>query len=125
LRAGSEKNVTVTLKSDATATNRTAAVSKSAEELYNKLGASFQPLTPAQKSKFRLNSGVVVTQVRRGGFFENYEIPEGTIITSINQQPINSTNDIDKAITNLKNGQMTIEGYTSDGARFRNSFDVR
>ncbi len=125
LRAGSEKNVTVTLKGDVAATNRTAAVSKSAEELYNKLGASFQPLTPAQKSKFRLNSGVVVTQVRRGGFFENYDIPEGTIITSINQQPINNTSDIDKAITNLKNGQMTIEGYTSDGMRFRNSFDVR
>ncbi|WP_345949831.1 Do family serine endopeptidase [Mucilaginibacter sp. PAMB04274] len=125
LRNGAEKNFTVTLKGEPAAANRTAAVSKSAEELYNKLGASFQPLTQAQKAKFHLNSGVVVTQVRRGGFFENYEIPEGSIITNINGKPINSTGDIDKAITNLKNGQMTIEGYTSDGMRFRNSFDAQ
>jgi serine protease Do len=125
LRNGAEKNFTITLKGEPSAANRTAAVSKSAEELYNKLGASFQPLTPAQKSKFRLNSGVVVTQVRRGGFFENYDIPEGTIITNMNGKAINSTSDIDKAITSLKNGQMVIEGYTSDGMRFRNSFDVQ
>lgn len=125
LRNGAEKNFTVTLKGEPAAGNRTAAVSKSAEELYNKLGASFQPLTQAQKSKFRLQSGVVVTQVRRGGFFENYEIPEGSIITNMNGLAINSTTDIDKAITNLKNGQMVIEGYTADGMRFKNSFDVR
>lgn len=124
LRAGAEKNFTITLKGEPAASNKTAS-NKSAEELYNKLGASFQPLTQAQKSKFRLNAGVVVTQVRRGGFFENYEIPVGSIITGINGQAINSVQDIDKAITNLKNGQMVIEGYTSDGARFRNSFDVQ
>lgn len=125
LRGGSEKNFTVTLKGEPAAGNRTAAASRSAEELYNKLGASFQPLTQQQKAKFRLSSGVVVTQVRRGGFFENYDIPEGSIITSMNGIAINSVNDIDKAITNLKNGQMTIEGYTADGMRFRNSFDAR
>ncbi|MDT3403657.1 Do family serine endopeptidase [Mucilaginibacter terrae] len=125
LRAGSEKNFTITLKGEPTAGANKTAMSKSAEELYNKLGASFQPLTQAQKSKFRLNSGVVVTQVRRGGFFENYDIPVGSIITGINGVAINSVQDIDKAITNLKNGQMVIEGYSSDGSRFRNSFDVQ
>ncbi|WP_157542426.1 Do family serine endopeptidase [Mucilaginibacter aquatilis] len=125
LRAGAEKNFTITLKGEPTASTNKTAMSKSAEELYNKLGASFQPLTSAQKSKFRLNSGVVVTQVRRGGFFENYDIPVGSIITGINGMAINSVQDIDKAITNLKNGQMVIEGYSSDGSRFRNSFDVR
>jgi len=125
LRSGSERNFTVTLKGEPAAGNRTAAVSKSAEEMYNKLGASFQPLTQAQKTKFHLNSGVVVTQVRRGGYFESYDIPEGSIITSINQRPINSTGDIDKAITNLRNGQMTISGYMADGSRFTNSFQAQ
>lgn len=124
LRNGSEKNFTVTLKGDLPANNRSAAVSKSAEELYNKLGASFQPLSPAQKSKFHIPSGVVVTQVRNGGFFESYEIPVGSIITSINKQPINGVADIDKAITNLKHGQMIIEGYYPDGSKFSNSFIV-
>jgi serine protease Do len=125
LRNGSEKNFTITLKGEPAAANKTAAVSKSAEELYNKLGASFQPLTQAQKAKFHLSAGVVVTQVRSGGFFENYEIPAGSIITSINQQPINSVGDIDKAITNLKNGMMTISGYAADGTKFTNSFQVQ
>ncbi|WP_158825637.1 Do family serine endopeptidase [Mucilaginibacter lacusdianchii] len=124
LRGGSEKNFTITLKGDAPVANRTAAVSKSAEELYNKLGGSFQPLTQAQKSKFHIPSGVVVTQVRQGGLFENYDIPVGSVITSINKQPINGVADIDKAIPNLKRGQIVIEGYYPDGTKFANAFGV-
>ncbi|MDR6941947.1 Do family serine endopeptidase [Mucilaginibacter pocheonensis] len=124
LRDGKEKNFAVTLKADATP-NRTAAVSKSAEELFNKLGASFQPLTPAQKAKFHVNSGVLVTQVRPGRVFDNFEIPVGSIITSINKTPINSVADIDKAITNLRNGNVVISGYYPDGTNFSNMFQVQ
>ncbi|SDE77440.1 Do/DeqQ family serine protease [Mucilaginibacter pineti] len=126
LRDGKEKNFAVTLKADATpATNRTAAVSKSAEELFNKLGASFQPLTPAQKSKFHVNSGVFVTQVREGRMFDSLEIPVGSIITSINKLPINSVTDIDKVITNLRNGNLVVSGYYPDGTNFNNRFQIQ
>lgn len=124
LRNGSEKNFTVTLKADAPS-NRTAAVSKSATELFNKLGASFQPLNAAQKAKFHVNGGVLVTQVRQGGVFDNTEIPVGSIITSINRKPINSVDDIDKAITNLRNGMLLITGYYPDGGSFNNMFQVQ
>ncbi|HWZ35892.1 MAG TPA: Do family serine endopeptidase [Mucilaginibacter sp.] len=123
LRDGAEKNFTVTLKAESPIV-RTAAVSKSATELYNKLGASFMPLTPLQKAKFHVNGGVVVTQVRSGGIFDEAEIPSGTIITNINREPINTVADIDKAITNLKNGMLTIGGYYSDGTKFSNTFTV-
>ncbi|MEN0056948.1 MAG: Do family serine endopeptidase [Mucilaginibacter sp.] len=125
LRDGKEKNFAVTLKADATPTNRTAAVSKSAEELFNKLGASFQPLTAAEKAKFHVNSGVKVTQVRPGRVFDNFEIPVGSVITSINKQPINSVADIDKAITNLRNGNLVISGNYPDGTNFNNMFQVQ
>jgi S1-C subfamily serine protease len=125
LRGNEEKNFTVTLKADAGVANRTAAVSKSAEELFNKLGASFQPLTQAQKTKYHVNAGVVVTQVRQGGVFDGFEIPEGSIITEINKHPISSVADIDKVITNLRNGNLVISGYTPDGARFSNMFQVQ
>jgi len=125
LRSGAEKNVTVTLKAESgAAPARTAAVTKSAAELYNKLGASFMPATAAQKAKFRVSSGVTVTQVRSGGWFEQTEIPTGSIITSINRQPINSVADIDKAITNTKDGMLAIGGYYPDGTRFTNTFDI-
>ncbi|NHA07787.1 Do family serine endopeptidase [Mucilaginibacter sp. HC2] len=125
LRDGKEKAFAVTLKADATPTNRTAVVSKSAEELFNKLGASFQPLSGAEKAKFHVNSGVKVTQVRPGRVFDNFEIPVGSVITSINKQPINSVADIDKAITNLRNGNLVISGYYPDGTNFNNMFQVQ
>lgn len=125
VRNGETKNVDVTLKADAGNTNRTAAVSKSAEELYNKLGASFQPLSAQQKSKFHVQSGVVVTQVRSGGLFDDTEIPVGSVITSINKIPINGTADIDKAITNIRNGMVVITGVYPDGTSFSNAFQVQ
>ncbi|MES2267770.1 MAG: Do family serine endopeptidase [Bacteroidota bacterium] len=124
LRNGSEKTFNISLKAEAP-TNKTAAVSKSAAELFNKLGASFQPLNAAQKSKFRINSGVLVTQVRPGGIFDDTEIPVGSVITSINKQPINSVADMDKVITNLKNGRLIITGYYPDGGSFSNVFEVQ
>lgn len=125
LRGNDEKNFTVTLKGDAIAkTSRTAALSKSAEELYNRLGASFMPLSPAQKTLNRVNAGVMVTQVREGGMFDENEIPRGTIITNINKQPVNSTADIDKAITKLINGKLVISGQMPDGRLFTDKYDV-
>lgn len=124
LRVGAEKTFNITLKADAPV-NKTAAVSKSAAELFNKLGASFQPLSAAQKSKFRINSGVLVTQVRAGGIFDDTEIPVGSVITSINKQPISSVADMDRVITNLKNGRLIITGYYPDGGSFSNVFEVQ
>jgi S1-C subfamily serine protease len=102
--------------------NRTAAVSKSSEELYNKLGASFKPLNPAQKGRYHVRSGVVVTQVRPGLLFDDTQIPVGSIITSINKQPVNNSDDITRAITSMKNGNLIITGYYPDGTAFNNVF---
>jgi len=123
MHGSEEKNVSVVLKADAgTMTRRTAANSKSAEELYNKLGASFKPLTPAQKAKYHVNAGVTVTQVRPGLLFDDTQIPVGSIITSINKQPVNNSDDISNAITNMKNGNLVITGYYPDGTAFSNVF---
>jgi S1-C subfamily serine protease len=122
LRGSDEKNVSVVLKADAGNLNRAAAVSKSAEELYNKMGASFKPLSAEQKAKFHVRSGVVVTQVRPGLLFDDTQIPVGSIITSINKQPVNNADDISKAITNMRNGNLIITGYYPDGTAFNNVF---
>jgi serine protease Do len=122
MRGNAEKNFSVTLKADAAVNTRTAAVSKSSAELYNKLGATFMPLNANQKAKFHVAGGVIVTQVREGGIFDDAEIPAGTVITNINKEPVNSVADIDKAITNLKNGMLAISGYYPDGTKFTNTF---
>jgi serine protease Do len=123
LRDGKERDFNVTLKAESPVAKNTE-VAKSATELYNKLGASFTPLSAEQKAKFKVNGGVTVTQVRRGGVFDDFEVPVGSVVTKINQQPINSIQDIDKAITNLKNGTVVISGFYPDGGSFTNSFMV-
>lgn len=124
IRDGAEKNFNVTLKSEPGATNK-VATTHSAEELYNKLGASFQPLSDAKKSQFHVNSGVVVTQVRPGKMFDQLGMEPGSVITSINKMPINSSADIDKAVTNIKNGFLTITGINPDGSVFTNKFQLQ
>jgi serine protease Do len=122
-RGNDEKNVSVTLRSDAgsLAARRTPA-SKSGAELYNKMGASFRPLSQSEKAKYRVHSGVVVTQVRPGLLFDDTQIPVGSIITSINKVPVNNTDDISKAITSMRNGNLIITGYYPDGTAFNNVF---
>ena len=122
LRGNEEKNVSVTLKADAGNLAATTAMTKSAEEMYNKLGASFKPISPAQKAKFHISSGVMVTQVRPGLLFDDTQIPVGSIITNINKQPVNNTDDVSRAIANMKNGNLIITGYYPDGTAFNNVF---
>jgi Do/DeqQ family serine protease len=123
LHNGKEKNVTVTLHAGNPQPEE-AAVSHSAEELYNRIGASFVPLTAAQKAKFHVNGGVMVAQVRSGGLFDFTDVPEGSVITSINRQPISSVNDIDHALSNLSHGLLTIGGYYPDGTRLRSTIQI-
>ena len=126
MREGAEKEFNVTLKADAAPAARTAAApSKSAAELFNKLGASFVPITKEQKAKFHVNSGIIVTQVRPGRLFDDTEIPVGSVITSINKSPIGSIADMDSAITNTRNGLLVISGVYPDGTSFSNTFQVQ
>jgi len=126
LRDGAEKNFTVTLKGDlpirATAAT---ATTKSAAELFNKLGASFMPVSKEQKDQFHIAAGVVVTQVRPGHLFDETQIPVGSVITNINRKPIASIADMDIAITNTRNGLLVISGFYPDGTAFSNTFQVQ
>ncbi|WP_428330457.1 S1C family serine protease [Mucilaginibacter sp.] len=124
LRGNDEKNFTVTLKADAPSVAK-ATVSKSAEELFNKIGASFMPVNAAQKAKFNVVHGVVVTQVREGGFFDYTEVPVGSVITDINKQPIANIADMDKALGNLRNGVIVITGFYPDGSKLKIPIQVQ
>jgi serine protease Do len=125
LRDGKDKDFAVTLKGDAVAPSNRIAASKSAEELFNKLGASFHALTPTEKARLHVNAGVLVTQVREGGLFDAAEIPEGVVITSINKLPIASIDDIDKAIVKPIQGNIIIAGIYPDGSHFSSAFPAQ
>ncbi|HEY4326465.1 MAG TPA: Do family serine endopeptidase [Mucilaginibacter sp.] len=122
LRGSDVKDFTITLKADMPAPK--VAVSKSAQELYNKLGASFKPLSADEKTKFHVHSGVIITQVRNGGVFDNAEIPTGSVITSINRKPVNSAEDIDDVLSNLNSSTIVFSGYYPDGSKLVLPFEI-
>lgn len=123
LRGGSEHDVNVTLKGESSV--KTASNNGSAEAVKKNLGATFAPATAAQKKQFNINSGLVVTNVKPGGFFDQLELPKGTIIVSVNGQPVNKAEDIDVAISTSKNNMATINAITPEGYQMRYQFQVR
>ncbi len=111
---GSLKNVNVTLKPEsnvslASNTNKTTGTTIS------KLGASFAPASADVKAKYKVNSGVVVTNVIPGKLFDYFNVSKGLLITTVNGKPVNSVADIEKALPTSPNGTTTISGVSDQG----------
>ncbi len=123
VRNGQEKTVNVVLKSDEGL--KLASNSKSAEEIFNKLGASFAPVSEATKKKYGINTGLIVAEVRRGGLFDEVGLPKGTIIISMNGKPLAKVDDIDEALANRRNDMLQINGIGPDGSRINYTFQAR
>ena len=117
-RDGKERDVTVTLKAQDTkksVTEEEASASASATEIFNKLGASFTPASDAQKKKFGVNSGVVITQVHRGGMFEYFGVEKGLVVTHVNGKPVNNVDDVESALGSTKRNIVRITGVSERG----------
>jgi serine protease Do len=121
LRDGKSQRASVTLKGEEPTTVKRA---QSLEEIYNKLGAGFAPLPDELKERFGVNSGVVVTEVRRGGFFDQLGIPRGTIIVIINGKPIDTPADIDQAFLSAQRGMIQMLAIAPDGSRVAFNFSL-
>jgi serine protease Do len=117
LRNGKTTSATVTLMGEE-AVNEGVAHKNTASGLQAKLGAAFAPVPDAIKQRYRLRSGVVVTQVQRGSFFDSAGIPEGTIITAVNGRRVNNLADLDAALAASKSGMVRLDGITPDGTTF-------
>lgn len=122
LRDGKMRDFKLTLKGDEG--NKLANSSKEVTEVVNSLGATFSPLTDAAKKKYGLNSGVVVTSVSPGKVFDMYDMPKGTVITSINGRAVNNN---DQVIAALKQDSemVSLQGFVPDGSRFRVTFPAK
>jgi S1-C subfamily serine protease len=124
MRDGSEKTASVVLKGESSVKIASNTNSAEADAILSSLGGNFASLTPAQKQRYRVNSGVMVAGSRPGGLLQENSITKGTIITNINGKPVNKVEDIEAAVVSSKNNMMRIDGVTSDGARFMVTFPV-
>ncbi len=123
LRDGKINTVSATLKGE-TPVKIAANSNESLDQIYAKLGVSFAPLTERQKQYFNINTGVVVTNVRKGGFFDQNGIPVGTIIAFINGKPINNSKDIDQAFLSAQRGNIQIFAIAPDGSKVIFNFSL-
>ena len=73
----------------------------------SKLGINVRDITPEMAERMRLpnSKGVVVQEVKPGGFGDNVNISRGDVILEINKQPVNSEADFRKLQLQLKSGQ--------------------
>jgi Do/DeqQ family serine protease len=79
------------------------------------LGAQLEPLTSADKRKLGLRYGVKVEKVK-GGKFEKAGIPEGFIITKMNNRNVSDPEEIEKLTAQLRPGDgVLIQGYLPNG----------
>jgi serine protease Do len=112
---GATKNVSVTLKPESSVAVVAAANTKPTGASISKLGATFAPTTAAQKAKYGIENGVVITNVEPGKLFDYYDLNKGYIITKINGKAINSVVDVEKALPTSRDGQITIAGLSDRG----------
>ncbi|MGV3763693.1 PDZ domain-containing protein, partial [Parapedobacter sp.] len=119
-RDGKERDVTVTLKEDTSASEREeeseSAAKRSATELYNQLGAGFVPTSDSKKKELGVSSGVTVTQVHQGGWFDFQNIRRGQVITHINDVPVNSPDDVENALGKTQRGMIKVTIVPQRGA---------
>ncbi|HET8829206.1 MAG TPA: Do family serine endopeptidase [Pelobium sp.] len=122
LRDGKLRDFKLTLKGDEG--NKLANSNKEVTEVVNSLGATFSPLTDAAKKKFGVSSGVVVTSVSPGKVFDMYDMPKGTVITTVNGRAVNNN---DQVIAALKQDSemVSLQGFIPDGSRFRVTFPAQ
>lgn len=120
-RNGKTVNTTVTLKDQ-----EAIALADNSEEnnLRNRLGASFAPLPNAAKQYYRINSGLLITSVEKGSFFERYGLTRNTIILQVNGRVVNNPEELDAALATSRNGVARIEGITPEGMRFLINFPL-
>ncbi|MBD0375587.1 MAG: PDZ domain-containing protein, partial [Flavisolibacter sp.] len=121
LRNGKSATVSVTLKEES---NTAAENTQPLQNIFNKLGASFAPLPEALKERYDLTSGVIITDVQSGGFFDQLGIPEGTIIVMINGKPVNTPEEVGSALLAAQSGIIQILGIAPDGSRIAFNFSL-
>lgn len=115
LRNGNLKNVNVTLKGESSLPKPAIAKNEDSGVSVDALGAKFTPASKETKLRFGAKSGVIVSEVSPGKAFSENDIPKGILIISVNGKPVNSSKDVESALSMSKNGMVSIYGASPEG----------
>ena len=93
----------------------TEEMHKDSDSFYNEvLGIKAQALSSSLKSELGINHGLKIVEVK-DGIFKQKGITDDFIILSVNYQKVSSEKDLNKALSNDRNGKIRIEGINSTG----------
>lgn len=119
LRDGAEKQISAVLKNRV---GTTEVVKVTDGKFTEKLGAEFVELTSAEKKKFKIESGVKVTNIKKG-ILQDVGVKEGFMITSINKTKVKDPNDVLEILETPRKGGVLIEGVYPNGKTDFYAFD--
>jgi serine protease Do len=112
LRDGKEKVFNVTLRNRQ---GNTDVLKKEDVASLQSLGASFEPLSPSDKARFGLRSGVKVTDAGNGKLAEA-GVPTGFILVKLNNRLVASSDDVAQILGELGPGDgVLLQGYRPNG----------
>ncbi|WP_192823311.1 Do family serine endopeptidase [Rufibacter sp. LB8] len=115
LRGGSEKTANVTLRNAAGNTEIVKRDPNSTKSLTID-GAKFEAASKQELNKLDITGGVRVSGVEKSQFAET-GMKDGFIITSIDRNPTNTPEDVQKILKGTRKGGLLIEGVYPDGRR--------
>jgi Do/DeqQ family serine protease len=86
------------------------------------LGATFEPLSSADKRRFGIENGLRVTSLKPGKFMK-VGIRKGFVVTSVNKTPVNTVREIVEVLRNVDGG-VIIEGIYENGSKSYYAFGM-
>lgn len=101
VRSGTAKTVAVQLK----ALDNSTEIIRAENSAAQRLGAKFRAISNDEAKKYNVQGGVEVTELGKGPFAET-NMKKGFVITSINDKPVKSTNDVKNLIGSSKSVQI-------------------
>ena len=104
VRGGKENTVSLTLKNKA---GNTEIVKTTG--IIDKLGAELAAVDSKTAAANQISGGVIVKKINEG-LLKKTRMQEGFIITSVNDQPVKSVNELDKILSVNKGRKVKIEG---------------
>jgi len=84
------------------------------DDLISELGASFVPASSEELSKLKIKNGVKVVSLSQGKL-ARAGVKEGFVIVKINNNQVNTVDDIRNELAKIKKGGVYIEGVYPDG----------
>jgi S1-C subfamily serine protease len=98
------------------------SIEKKGENFYmSDLGATLEPVPAEDTRNLNITGGLKVTELQEG-MLQRGGIQKGFIILKINGLKINSKQDVDNALSNVKSGVIRIEGIYPNGMRMNYGF---